>query len=153
MSGKTSKKMTRGLQLSCGGPKCLSALSGISLMCLREPWGGSWPSKGPTPSTRSSSGSLRQGGWRKSAGPPGFRKSLFRRGEWLDTSNVYGLYTYQPTIDTFDTVYSSFRWICIWLAKTFGGYCMYWEDCKYTAYSLFLLIFKTHGMFRCVLLV
>ncbi len=82
-------------------------------------------SKGPTPSTRSSSGSLRQGDWGKSACPPGFKKSLFKRGEWPDTSTVYGLYTYQPTIDTFDTVYSSFHWICVWPAKTFGGHCIY----------------------------
>ncbi len=60
MSGKTSEKMTRGLQLSCGRPKCLLALSGISLRCLRWPYS---PEEGPgfqgpTPSTRSSSGSL-----------------------------------------------------------------------------------------------
>jgi hypothetical protein len=38
-------------------------------------------SKGPIPSTRTNSGSLCQGGCRKSACPPGFRKSLFKRGE------------------------------------------------------------------------
>ena len=80
-------------------------------------------SKGPIPSTRTSSGSLCQGGWGQSACPPGFRKSLFKRGEWPDTSTVYGLYTYQSTIDTFDTVYSSFHWICVRPAKTFGGDC------------------------------
>jgi hypothetical protein len=117
MSGKTSKKMTRGLQLSCGGPKCLSALSGISLRRVLA-------SKEPIPSTRTSSGNLCQEGWWKSACPPGFRKSLFRRGEWPDTSTVYGLYTYQPTLDTFATVYSSFHWICVWPAKTFGGDCI-----------------------------
>ncbi len=70
-------------------------------------------SKGPTTSTRSSLGSLWQGGWGKSACPTGFRKSLFRRGEWPDTSTDYVLYTYQPTIDTFDTVYSSFiEFVC-----------------------------------------
>ncbi len=31
--------------------------------------------------------------------------------------------SYQPTIDTFYTVYSSFHWICVWPAKTFGGDC------------------------------
>ncbi len=49
MSGKTSKNVTRGLQLSCGGPKCLSVLSGISLRCLRGPWGGPWLPKGQHP--------------------------------------------------------------------------------------------------------
>jgi hypothetical protein len=34
---------------------------------------------------------------------------LLRRGEWPDTSTAYGLCTYQPTIDTFDTVYSYFN--------------------------------------------
>jgi hypothetical protein len=122
---KNLKKITRGLQLSCGGPECLLALSGISLRCLRGPWGGSWPFNGPTPSTRSSSWSLCQGGWGKSACPPGFRKSLSRRGKFPDTSTVYGLNTYQPTIDTLGTVYSSFYWICVWPAKTFGGHCIY----------------------------
>jgi hypothetical protein len=80
-------------------------------------------SKEPIPSTRTSSGNLCQEGWGKSACPPGFRKSLFKRGEWPDTSTVYGLYTYQSTLDTFDTVYSSFHWICVWPAKTFDGDC------------------------------
>ena len=28
------------------------------------------------------------------------------------------------TVDTFDTVYSSFHWICVWPAKAFGGHCI-----------------------------
>jgi hypothetical protein len=31
--------------------------------------------------------------------------------------------SYQPTIDTSDTIYSSFHWICVWPTKTFGGDC------------------------------
>ncbi len=93
-------------------------------------------SKGPISSTRTSSGSLWQGGWRQSACPPGFRKSLFKRGEWPDTSTVYGLYTYQSTIDTFDTVYSSFHWICVWPAKNFGGDCRTWPRDRITGHRL-----------------
>jgi hypothetical protein len=35
--------------------------------------------------------------------------NLFRRGKRPDTSTFYGLYTYKSTIDSFDSVYSSFH--------------------------------------------
>jgi hypothetical protein len=59
---------------------------------------------------------------RKISMPTRVQEVIIQEGEWPDTSSVYGLYTYQPTIDTFDTVYSSFHLICIWPAKTFGGH-------------------------------
>ncbi len=128
MPGKTTKTMTRGLQLSYGGPKCPSALSDISWRFWEVPEEGPGLHKGQHPQPdQVQEDYVREAEVNQHAHQDSGSHSIQEEGM---TRYQYCcvLYPYQPSKDTFDTVYSSFHKICVRPAKTFGGHCSWYPE-------------------------
>jgi hypothetical protein len=84
--------MTRGLQLSCGGPKCLSALSGISWRCWRGTLKRVLAFKKAKTLNQIKFRKPMPGRLRKISIPTRIQGVIIQEGEWPDTITVYGLY-------------------------------------------------------------